>query len=96
VVQPAAAGGAGIKRTSGDAGDVSPLVAARFERLRAWRAATAREQGIPAYVIAHDTLLLAIARADPRSLAELAAAPGMGPARLDKYGADILQILAAA
>ena len=42
-----------------------------FERLRAWRAATAKEQGVPAYVIFHDATLREIATALPTTLAEL-------------------------
>ena len=66
-----------------------------FERLRSWRAATAKEQGVPAYVIFHDATLREIATARPGSLAELSRVNGVGESKLAKYGEQILQTLAA-
>lgn len=66
-----------------------------FERLRAWRAATAKEQGVPAYVIFHDATLREIAAGAPSSLAELAGISGVGENKLAKYGQEILDTLAA-
>ena len=63
--------------------------AAVFERLRAWRAATAKERGVPAYVIFHDATLRQIAAKPPSSLAELAAISGVGEAKLAAYGEQI-------
>ncbi|GAA3097122.1 DNA helicase RecQ [Streptosporangium carneum] len=65
-----------------------------FERLRAWRAATAKEQGVPAYVIFHDATLREIAAGAPSSLAELATVNGVGENKLAKYGQEILDTLA--
>ncbi|MCC3651114.1 DNA helicase RecQ [Streptomyces sp. S07_1.15] len=65
-----------------------------FERLRAWRAATAKEQGVPAYVIFHDATLRAIATAAPGSPAELGTVSGVGENKLAKYGQQILDLLA--
>ncbi|MFY1673770.1 DNA helicase RecQ [Plantactinospora sp. WMMB334] len=65
-----------------------------FERLRAWRAATAREQGVPAYVIFHDATLRQIAAEPPTTLAELAKVNGVGENKLAKYGQQILDTLA--
>lgn len=65
-----------------------------FERLRAWRAATARRQGVPAYVIFHDATLREIAAGTPASLAELAGVGGVGESKLAKYGQEILDTLA--
>ena len=62
--------------------------------LRAWRSARAREDAVPAYVVAHDALLLAIVEERPGSAAALRRVKGMGPAKLDRYGADFLAILA--
>ena len=45
--------------------DLAPAAAPVFERLRAWRAATAKEQGVPAYVIFHDATLRQIATEAP-------------------------------
>ncbi|MEU8306203.1 DNA helicase RecQ [Actinomadura sp. NPDC048955] len=64
-----------------------------FERLRAWRAATAKEQGVPAYVIFHDATLREIATALPTSLAELGRVNGVGENKLAKYGDQVLETL---
>jgi ATP-dependent DNA helicase RecQ len=66
-----------------------------FESLRAWRAATAKEQGVPAYVIFHDATLREIAAAPPSTLDELGTVTGVGENKLAKYGQQILDTLAA-
>ncbi len=66
-----------------------------FEELRAWRAATAREQGVPAYVIFHDATLREIAATAPTSLAQLGTVAGVGENKLAKFGQPILDLLAA-
>ncbi|HEU5353400.1 MAG TPA: DNA helicase RecQ [Actinocrinis sp.] len=66
-----------------------------FERLRAWRGATAKEQGVPAYVVFHDATLRQIAAQAPTSLAALGAISGIGESKLAKYGQQILDTLAA-
>ena len=66
-----------------------------FEQLRAWRAATAKEQGVPAYVIFHDATLRADRRAGAATLAELAQISGVGETKLAKYGQQILDTLGA-
>jgi ATP-dependent DNA helicase RecQ len=76
------------------AADLSGAAAARFEALRDVRAHLAREQGVPAYVIFHDATLRAMAEAVPRSRAELATLPGVGAAKLQKYGDAFLEALA--
>jgi len=67
-----------------------------FEKLRAWRAAAAKEQGVPAYVIFHDATLREIAAGQPGSLAELAEISGVGETKLARYGEQILGVLAQA
>jgi ATP-dependent DNA helicase RecQ len=67
-----------------------------FEQLRAWRAAAAREQGVPAYVIFHDSTLRQIATEAPSTLAELGTVSGVGENKLAKYGQQILDTLSAA
>ena len=67
--------------------------AAVFERLRAWRAAAAKEQGVPAYVIFHDATLREIAATEPSSLAELGKLSGIGETKLARYGEQVLQTL---
>jgi superfamily II DNA helicase RecQ len=63
--------------------------------LREWRTARARADAVPAFVVAHDTTLKAIADARPTSLAALARVKGMGPMKLDRYGADIIAAIAS-
>ncbi|MFI5484379.1 DNA helicase RecQ [Micromonospora echinaurantiaca] len=76
--------------------ELPPAAASVFERLRAWRAATAKEQGVPAYVIFHDATLRQIATDAPTSLAELSRVSGVGENKLAKYGEQILGVLADA
>ena len=65
-----------------------------LDRLRAWRAATAKERNVPAYVIFHDATLRDIARLRPDSIEALATISGVGDRKLDAYGEDILELLA--
>jgi ATP-dependent DNA helicase RecQ len=75
------------------AADLSAEQEAVFERLRTWRGATAKEQGVPAYVVFHDATLRSIAVAGPSSLPELAGINGVGESKLSKYGDSILELL---
>src|SRR5437868_3539779 len=74
--------------------ELAPETMPIFERLRAWRAATAKEQGVPAYVIFHDATLREIATALPASLADLGKVTGVGENKLAKYGDQVLDTLA--
>ncbi len=65
-----------------------------FARLRAWRRATAEQQAVPAYVVFSDATLRAIAARRPASPAQLAAIPGVGAVKLDRYGAAVLELCA--
>ncbi len=64
-----------------------------WERLRAWRAQTAREHGVPAYVILHDATLQEIVRQQPRDRQALAQISGMGVKKLENYGEALLAIV---
>ena len=66
-----------------------------YETLKRWRLATAKAEERPAYVIFHNTTLAEIVRRAPRSREELAEVPGVGPAKLERYGDDVLAVLAA-
>jgi ATP-dependent DNA helicase RecQ len=74
--------------------DLPEAAAPVFERLRAWRAAAAKEQGVPAYVIFHDATLREIATVAPASLADLGKVSGVGENKLAKYGQQVLDTLA--
>ena len=67
--------------------------AARFTALRQWRAAIAREQNVPAYVIFHDATLRSIALEQPRDLDALAAIAGVGAGKLERYGREVIATL---
>jgi ATP-dependent DNA helicase RecQ len=73
---------------------LAPETASLFERLRAWRGATAKEQGVPAYVIFHDATLREIATREPADLASLAGISGVGETKLARYGPGVLAALA--
>jgi len=61
-------------------------------RLREWRAAEAKRLGVPAYVVLHDRTLHALATSRPRSPGELLGIEGMGPSKVGRFGAAILQL----
>jgi ATP-dependent DNA helicase RecQ len=67
-----------------------------FERLRTWRAETAKAASVPAYVVFPDAVLVSIASARPASLDELSAISGVGAKKLESYGDDVLLVVAAA
>ena len=68
----------------------------RDEALRAWRKAEAAKTGKPAFIVFGDKTLRAIAQAHPQTLSELATVSGVGPEKLDRYGADLLTTLRGA
>jgi ATP-dependent DNA helicase RecQ len=88
-----AGGGAAAARAKLAEVELSPEQEAVFEELRGWRGATAKEQGVPAYVVFNDATLRAIASTGPSSLAELAGISGVGEMKLAKYGEIILELL---
>ncbi|ROR90827.1 ATP-dependent DNA helicase RecQ [Nocardioides aurantiacus] len=79
------------------AADATPLDAAgeaRFERLRGWRAVTAKEAGLPAYVVFHDATLRQVAAEVPADKAALGGISGIGAGKLEKWGDALLEVLA--
>ena len=82
------------KRKTSAGTDLPAEAVGVFERLRAWRAAAAKEQGVPAYVIFHDATLRQIAAGRPADLAGLGAVNGVGETKLARYGEQILAVLA--
>ena len=67
-----------------------------FEALRRHRLERARAEGVPPYVVASDRTLRDIAVLRPRTAEELAMAHGIGPAKLERYGEQLLAVVAAA
>jgi ATP-dependent DNA helicase RecQ len=81
--------------------DPSPTIAPAAQpdpellaRLKAWRLDEARRQGIPPYVVFHDSTLTALAAAPPRDRTALGQVRGIGPAKLEAYGEALLRLLA--
>jgi DNA helicase-2/ATP-dependent DNA helicase PcrA len=86
----------GVTRTAATARSDETEASPAFAALRTWRLERARADDVPAYVVFHNSTLAEIAGRRPRTLAELARVPGVGPAKLDRYGEDVLAALAGA
>ena len=64
-----------------------------FEALRAKRAELAKANGIPAYIIFHDSVLRELAASRPADLEAMAQVPGIGAKKLDTYGEDFCEVV---
>ena len=67
-----------------------------YAALKKWRLQRATADDLPAYVVFHNSTLAEIAGRKPRDLSELGAVPGVGPAKLERYGDEVIAILTAA
>ena len=94
--EPERAKQARSSRKTEPAADLPPEARDTFELLRSWRAATAKEQGVPAYVIFHDATLREIATKMPSTVDELGRVNGVGKAKLERYAEQILDTLSGA
>ena len=65
-----------------------------FDALKQWRLERAKADEVPAYVVFHNATLAEIAERQPRTLAELSLVPGVGPTKLERYGEDVLRVVA--
>jgi superfamily II DNA helicase RecQ len=104
-------GGAPAKKAKGAAGkslagkaekktDAGPVqLSAKGEdlaaRLRAWRAVEAKRLGVPAFMVLHERTVTALAQARPENPRQLLEVDGMGPAKVEKFGAAILGLCGA-
>ncbi|MEO6113258.1 MAG: DNA helicase RecQ [Sphingomicrobium sp.] len=84
-----------VRRTRGRAGDDLPHDPL-FEALRAWRRERARDEGVPPYVIFHDSTLRGVAAAKPSTLSALSKIEGIGDTKLTRHGESLLEALEAA
>jgi len=66
-----------------------------YVALKEWRLKRSKRDDVPAYVVFHNSTLAEIAARRPQTIAELASVPGVGPAKLERYGADVLDALAS-
>jgi len=85
----------GKARSDALAASLDDMSRERLTALRAWRAAVAKANNLPAYVVFHDATLAEMARISPQSLGELGSISGVGVKRLEAYGQEILQLLQA-
>ena len=84
-------------------GDIAPRPAGQGETgnpaligaLRAWRSEVARQRGVPAYVVLHDTTIEGIATSRPRTSAQLRGIPGIGDKKLEHYGDELIALVKA-
>jgi DNA helicase-2/ATP-dependent DNA helicase PcrA len=67
-----------------------------FEELRQWRLEQARAAGVPAFAVMTDLTLRAVASRRPKTAEGLAAIPGLGPVKIERYGRDVLTIISGA
>jgi superfamily II DNA helicase RecQ len=71
----------------------APVDADLAARLRGWRLERSRSDGVPAYVVLTNATLDEVCRRMPGDEEELADVPGMGPARIERYGRDLLELV---
>jgi ATP-dependent DNA helicase RecQ len=84
-------------------GDLAPLPPgqaaagnpALVTALRAWRSNVARQHGVPAYVVLHDSTIDGIAAVRPTTLTQLRGIAGIGDKKLEHYGAELLALVKA-
>jgi ATP-dependent DNA helicase RecQ len=82
----------GAARSAADA-DLDAAGRERFEALRRWRLVAARDGGVPPYVVASDRTLRDVALMQPRNRDELLLCHGIGPAKAERYGSEIVELL---
>src|SRR6185437_8080942 len=75
------------------AGSFSDIDPELRDYLREWRRGAAKQQGVPAYVVMHDTSLEALCRARPTSLSALLGVSGFGEKKTELYGEQILDAI---
>jgi DNA helicase-2/ATP-dependent DNA helicase PcrA len=69
---------------------------ATYVALKEWRLKRSKHDEVPAYVVFHNSTLAEIAARRPQTIGELASVPGVGPAKLERYGSEVLAALEAA
>ncbi|HEY4199170.1 MAG TPA: DNA helicase RecQ [Devosiaceae bacterium] len=84
-----------MRRSLSQAVQLPEGASAVFEALRAERTRLARQQGVPPYVVFQDSTLRAMATVKPRNLEDMMSLPGIGQAKLERYGEAFLAVLSA-
>ena len=91
--RPAASPSASGPKARGRGKGVLPTGNPSFDALRRWRRDRAERDGVPAFVVFHDSTLAEIASRRPRTLSDLRTVSGVGPAKLERYGRELLRVL---
>jgi superfamily II DNA helicase RecQ len=86
--------GAGGSRSTGGTAELDTAGQEVFEKLRALRRRLADAEGVPAYIVFSDAVLRSMALMRPRYLEQLLLVPGVGPVKLERYGAAFLEVIA--
>jgi ATP-dependent DNA helicase RecQ len=83
----------GSARATGVPSATTDLDDGILDRLKTWRSGEAKRRGVPAYVVFHDTTLVALVVERPRDTAALRSVKGIGPTKLENYGEILLRVL---
>lgn len=83
------------RKPGGAAAELDARAGGLFDALRVWRKGVADTQNVPAYVILHDATLREIATRRPQSLDDLGGIAGIGATKLQRFGADLIDVVAA-
>ncbi len=81
------------KITVDEENDLSEEEIIIYNKLKIWRSEKADKLKLPSYIIFHNKHLMAIARHKPSQIDDLQHISGLGKARIDKFGAEILKVL---
>jgi len=76
-----------------DAAPANEVNAIVFQALRQWRWETAKEHGVPAYTVFHDSTLRELSGTLPQSLDELRTISGIGAKKIERYGSELLSVI---
>jgi ATP-dependent DNA helicase RecQ len=76
-----------------DAASANEENAIVFQALRQWRLETAKEHGVPAYTVFHDSTLRELSGTLPQSLDELRSVSGIGAKKIERYGPELLGVI---
>jgi len=76
-------------------GELTPEEELLVQAIKAWRSGKASEEKVPPYCVAQNRAIEDIARTRPASASDLAAIKGFGPARIEKYGEELLALVAS-
>ncbi len=75
--------------------ELTPEEAALYDRLRVWRRGRAEADAVPPYIVFNNRELAAVVRRRPKSMTALRAVEGLGQNKVQRYGPDMLRVLAA-